>query len=130
MSKKKKNGKGFTLIELIIVIVILGIIAGVAVPKYIGLAAKARTAAARGVGGSLSGSISSLHSDYLLHQTDYSLNDVISNGTFSGGISAANFDTTTNAGNVILNYQGTDFEWAYTARSGDTQGILTETGTW
>ncbi|MCH7623140.1 MAG: prepilin-type N-terminal cleavage/methylation domain-containing protein, partial [Nitrospinae bacterium] len=29
-----KNEKGFTLIELIIVIVILGIIAGVAIPKF------------------------------------------------------------------------------------------------
>ena len=130
MSLSRKNKKGFTLIELIIVIVILGIIAGVAIPKFIGLAAKARTGAARGVGGALSSSITSLHSDYLLNQTDYSLTDVVGNSTFSGGISAANFDTTTNAGNVIMNYKGTDFEWNYTARSGEAPGFLTETGTW
>ena len=36
MKKLRTNSKGFTLIELIIVVVILGVLVGIAVPSYLG----------------------------------------------------------------------------------------------
>lgn len=51
---RKNNQAGFTLIELVMVIVILGALAAIALPKFVDFGTDAKAAAVQGVAGALS----------------------------------------------------------------------------
>jgi MSHA pilin protein MshA len=63
--KGRTQQGGFTLIELVVVITILGILAAFAIPRFANLEGQARTAAVQGLSGSLRSGASLAHAMWL-----------------------------------------------------------------
>lgn len=62
------KNKGFTLIELVVVIVILGILSVVALPKFINLTDDSRKAVMEGLAASIKSTVTMVHAKALIHK--------------------------------------------------------------
>ncbi|MEW6443847.1 MAG: prepilin-type N-terminal cleavage/methylation domain-containing protein [bacterium] len=63
------KNKGFTLIELVMIIVILGILSVVAIPRYLNMQSEAKEAAAKGYIGALNSALTIHVADHYLRGT-------------------------------------------------------------
>ncbi|GAA6186580.1 MULTISPECIES: prepilin-type N-terminal cleavage/methylation domain-containing protein [Alteromonadaceae] len=116
---KLEKAKGFTLIELIIVIVILGILSVVAAPKFINLSSDANKAVLEGMAGTASGAVNLVYAKAIIQGV---VNDAEGNVDLDGDgvddISTVYGFPSANRTTGIANALQLNDEWAY----GDTFG--------
>lgn len=97
-----KKVKGFTLIELVIAIAIIGLLAAIAIPKFVDLSGDATAAAKKG----MAGAVKSAHAIAIADLKAFPGNDELAGYVNGDGISA-------NAGGIGVTIDGT----AYTVKT-------------
>ena len=119
MGSTLRDQRGFTLIEIIMVIVLLGIIAAIAIPKYVDLRTEAADATASGVVGAIVSSASIGYADIVTHNSGTTFPDITALDTTY--LKAQNVTLNLDAGNnrwtALIG--GTTYTFNYTQTSGD-----------
>jgi len=108
--RNRLMNKGFTLIELVIVIVLLGILAATALPKFASLTDDAYDASLQGMAGAFGSAVNIAHAQWLADgntgAADITLQSSVIGMTASGWPAGGSGDTTLSGSNCVELWTG------------------------
>ncbi len=118
LGSRRSNRQGFTLIELVLVIVILGVLAAIALPRFVALQDDARIAAGQSELGALRAAAAMYYASTAIHAAtaSYPANKAALTALLTEGLSVLEPSPPGIAG----------YSWRYNA----TSGRIAKSGTW
>ncbi|MBI3873207.1 MAG: prepilin-type N-terminal cleavage/methylation domain-containing protein [candidate division Zixibacteria bacterium] len=129
LRKWHRDGAGFTLIELVIIIVVLGILAAVAIPRYVDMVTEAKKSSCEGALGGLRSGISIFYANTALttgtatwpaidsvRTTGVVMSQSIPKNPYQAAASAPDSIVTGVTKGVVVGARG---GWAYKAATGE-----------